>query len=125
MEVVFKQRGGFTKVESFLKSEPTKRIMQILEKYAQEGVRALAIATPKDTGETSESWSYEITSTKDSVGITWINTNYRNGAPIAILLQYGHATRQGGYVQGLDYINPVIKPIFDKIEREVWREVVK
>lgn len=93
--------------------------------YALEGVAALASATPVDSGLTAASWDYRITNNKEGVSITWINTNARDRGyvNIAIILQYGHATRTGGYVQGRDYINPAIKPIFDKIEKQVWREV--
>lgn len=98
----------------------------VLEKYAREGIAALSAATPIDTGETASSWSYEIDQDKDSIRLTFKNNNKTStGVPIAILLQYGHGTGNGGYVQGRDYINPAIQPIFDKIANDAWKEVVK
>lgn len=95
----------------------------VLHEYGNEGVRLLREATPKDTGLTSESWYYDIVKTPDSISLVWKNKNIQNGVPIAIILQYGHATRNGGYVEGIDYINPVMGPLFDRIEKEVWKEV--
>ena len=97
--------------------------MSDLDKYGQEGVAALASATPVDSGETANSWYYKIERTKGSVKIVFCNSNIQNGVPIAIILQYGHGTRNGGWVEGRDYINPAIQPIFDKITNEMWREV--
>jgi len=94
-----------------------------LEKYGREGVAALAAATPINSGVTAASWGYEIKRGPRQVTITWTNSNVINGVPIAIVIQYGHGTRNGGYVQGRDYINPVMKPIFDKITNDVWKEV--
>lgn len=88
-----------------------------------EGVAALAAATPAETGLTAESWTYEVTKEKGGVSINWINTNLRNGTPIAILIQYGHGTGTGGYVAGRDYINPALKPIFDKYSDIAWKAV--
>lgn len=96
-----------------------------LDKYGREGVSALASATPVDSGKTASSWSYEIIKEKDSVKLTFSNSNIQNGVPIAVILQYGHATRNGGWVQGRDYINPAIRPIFDKIADQAWKEVTK
>ena len=96
-----------------------------LDRYGREGVTALSSATPVDTGKTASSWEYEITHKDDSVTITFNNTNIQNGVPIAIILQYGHGTRNGGWVQGRDYINPAIQPVFDKIAESAWREVTK
>jgi hypothetical protein len=96
------------------------KIRQIFHKYGQIGVETLRRATPKDTGETASSWGYDVTDT----GITWINSKIlANGVPLAILLQYGHGTRGGGYVRGIDYINPALRPIFDQISEECWMEV--
>lgn len=89
------------------------------------GVAALRSATPVDTGLTSQSWYYQITQKKGLVEIVFLNSNVQNGIPIAIILQYGHGTRNGGYVQGRDYINPAIQPIFDKIVEDAWREVTR
>ncbi len=96
-----------------------------LEQYAQEGVAALMAATPVDTGLTASSWTYEITRGLGSTVIAFNNTNIQNGVPIAIILQYGHGTRNGGWVQGRDYINPAIQPIFDRIAANAWEEVTK
>jgi len=94
-----------------------------LEKYGKLGVTALASATPKASGETANSWSYRVTKTKRYARIEWYNTNTVNGVNIAIILQYGHGTGTGGWVQGRDYINPALRPIFDKIASEVWKKV--
>ena len=123
----FIHRGDFTHLETFLaqglKFKPAIRM--ILNKYGKLGVEALKEATPKDTGKTSESWTYEVVEGKDgNLKIVWSNTNLGNGwAPIAILLQYGHATGNGGYVQGIDYINPAIDKVFHRIADEAWEEV--
>lgn len=123
--VVFKHRGDLSKTEKFLKNAGSTRIYDVLKRYGEEGVNALRAATPVDTGKTAASWSYSIEVTKSYVAIHWTNSNRVNGVPIALVLQYGHATRNGGYVQGRDYINPAMKPVFDKIEDAVWREVTK
>ena len=123
--ITFKQNGNFSNLSITLKR--MKRFMDniSLEKYGKEGVTALASATPVDTGLTANSWNYKIEQTKNSVSITFYNTNIQNGVPIAIILQYGHGTRNGGWVEGRDYINPAIRPLFDKIADEAWREVTK
>ena len=123
--VVIRHRGDFKKTKGLLKRLSNFDIRRILEKYAKEGVSALAAATPVDSGLTANSWDYEISITKTSYVITWTNSNIVDGVPIAIILQYGHGTRNGGWVQGRDYINPAIQPIFDKILNEAWREVTK
>lgn len=123
--IKFSQKGDFSKLNSFL--EKSKNLIKIgdLDKYGREGVQALSEATPKDTGLTSKSWNYEIKRTNDRVSIMFTNSNIQNGVPIAIILQYGHGTGWGGYVQGRDYINPAIRPIFDKIADDAWKEVTK
>ena len=123
--IKFSQKGDFSKLNSFL--EKSKNLIKIgdLDKYGREGVQALSEATPKDTGLTSKSWNYEIKRTNDRVSIMFTNSNIQNGVPIAIILQYGHGTGWGGYVQGRDYINPAIRPIFDKIADSAWKEVTK
>lgn len=123
--VSFRQQGDFSKLTRFL--EKAKEVVKVgnLDKYGQQGVAALASATPKDTGSTASSWYYEIIHSNGSVRIVWKNSNIQNGVPIAVIIQYGHATRNGGYVQGRDYINPAIQPIFDKIAKESWKEVTK
>lgn len=123
--IKFRHVGNFEKTEKFLRNNSNRNLNRILKKYAEEGVQALKAATPKDTGKTSESWSYEIITNSSGVTISWKNSNYVKGVPIALILQYGHATRNGGYVQGVDYINPALKPVFEKILKEVWGEVTK
>ena len=123
--VVFKHRGNFNNTEKFLKQATRTDYLRILEKYAKEGVAALALATPKDSGETANSWSYKISSSRGAYTISWANSNVVNGVPIAILIQYGHATGNGGYVEGQDYMNPALKPIFDNLANEAWKEVTK
>ena len=114
--ITFRQKGDFSKLTRFL--ERAKEVVRVgdLDKYGREGVAALASAN---------SWRYEIEQKKGSISISFHNTNIQNGVPIAVILQYGHATRNGGWVQGRDYINPAIQPIFDKIANEAWREVTK
>lgn len=121
--IVIKHSGNFKNTEKFLKKMSKRNCNYIYEKYAKEGVDALASATPVASGLTANSWGYEIHSSGSAVTICWTNTNVVNGVPIAIVLQYGHATRNGGYVEGVDYINPAIRPIFDRIADEVWKEV--
>lgn len=123
--ISFRQKGDFSKLTRFL--ERAKESVKIgdLDKYGREGVAALSSATPIDSGKTANSWSYEITNKDGSVTITFNNSNIQNGVPIAIVLQYGHGTRNGGWVQGRDYINPAIQPVFDEIVDKAWREVTK
>lgn len=123
--IKFRQKGDFSKLTHYL--EKVKEVVKLgdLDKYGREGVAALASATPVDTGLTASSWRYEIQHGNDSVSIAFYNDNIQNGIPIAIILQYGHGTRNGGYVQGRDYINPAIKPIFDKITEDAWKEVTR
>lgn len=116
-------KGDFKKTHKFLASVSKKHIRRILEKYGQEGVVALIDATPYTTGETAASWDYEVHETPTGYSITWTNSHVVNGVNIAIILQYGHATGTGGYVRGVDYINPALKPIFDQIADKVWKEV--
>ena len=123
--ISFRQKGDFSKLTNFL--EKAKEVAKLgdLDKYGKEGVAALSSATPVDTGLTAKSWSYEIVHNENSATISFTNSNIQNGVPIAIILQYGHATRNGGWVQGRDYINPAIQPIFDKIAENAWKEVTK
>jgi hypothetical protein len=121
--ISFKSKGDFSDLNSFLERAKETIKLGDLDRYGREGVAALAAATPKDTGRTAESWHYEIIREKESVSISFYNTNIQNGVPIAILLQYGHGTRNGGWVEGRDYINPAIQPIFDKIAEDAWKEV--
>lgn len=122
--IVFRQKGNFKNTEVFLKRASKFNIDAILDRYGKEGVSALSVATPKDTGETANSWYYKVNKGKDIITITWSNSHIVNGVPIAIILQYGHATRNGGYVEGRDYINPAIRPIFDRIANRAWEEVM-
>lgn len=121
--ISFRQKGDFRKLNGYLEKLREGFNIGILDKYGNEGVEALAAATPKDTGLTAGSWRYRIVRGKESVIISFDNTNIQNGVPIAIILQYGHATRNGGYVQGIDYINPAVRPIFERIAEEAWEEV--
>lgn len=123
--VSFKQKGDFSKLNTYLEKLLDVANLSILDKYGREGVLALERATPKDTGKTSQSWDYEIIRSPNSVTLGFSNDNFVNGVPIAIVLQYGHATGNGGYVQGRDYINPALQPIFDQIAEEAWKEVTK
>ena len=123
--ISFRQKGDFSKLTSFL--ERAKESVKIgdLDEYGREGVAALSSATPIDSGKTANSWNYEITNKNGSVTISFNNSNIQNGVPIAIILQYGHGTKNGGWVQGRDYINPAIQPVFDEIVDKAWREVTK
>ena len=123
--ISFRQKGDFSKLTSFLEKAKEAVRLGNLDKYGKEGVAALASATPVDSGLTASSWYYEITHTNGSATISFFNSNIQNGVPIAIVLQYGHGTGTGGWVQGRDYINPAIRPIFDKITNEAWKEVTK
>ena len=123
--ISFRQKGDFRKVTRYL--ERAKEVVRLgdLDRYGREGVAALASATPVDTGKTADSWYYKIEHKQGSATITFNNSNIQNGVPIAIILQYGHGTRNGGWVEGRDYINPAIQPIFDKIAENAWKEVTK
>lgn len=123
--ISFRQKGDFSKLTRFLERAKNLVHLSDLDRYGREGVAALASATPVDTGKTAASWYYDIKINKESASITFDNSNIQNGVPIAIILQYGHGTRNGGWVEGRDYINPVIQPIFDKIAEEAWKEVTK
>lgn len=121
--IIFRQKGNFSKLNSYL--ERLKEVVKLgdLNKYGRQGVQALSSATPIESGETANSWYYEINRTKESVSISFHNSNINNGVAIAIILQYGHGTGTGGWVEGRDYINPAIQPIFDKIAEDAWKEV--
>lgn len=120
-----KQKGDFSKLTTYLKKANNAVQSSNLDKYGREGVAALAAATPIDSGKTASMWSYEILHENGRHTITFNNSNINNGVSIAIILQYGHGTRNGGWVEGRDYINPAIQPIFDKIADDAWREVTK
>lgn len=123
--IKFRHQGDFSKLTNYL--ERAKHVVKLsdLDRYGREGVAALESATPVRTGLTARSWYYEIEQSKGSVTISFSNSNIQNGVPIAIILQYGHGTRNGGWVQGRDYINPAIRPVFDRIADDAWREVTK
>lgn len=123
--ISFRQKGDFSKLTHFLEKAKEAVHFGDLDKYGREGVAALASATPIDSGQTANSWYYKIINKNGSATIAFYNSNIQNEVPIAIILQYGHGTRNGGWVQGRDYINPAIQPIFDKIVNDAWREVTK
>ena len=123
--ISFRQKGDFSKVTKFLERAKESVRLGVLDKYGREGVAALASATPVDTGLTANSWYYTIENKNGVATLSFSNSNIQNGVPIAIILQYGHGTRNGGWVQGRDYINPAIQPIFDRIADSAWREVTK
>lgn len=121
--ITIKQSGSFSNAEKFLKKLSKKVSDKTLKKYGEAGVAALSAATPVDTGLTASSWYYDIVRTKTGLTIEFHNSNVQRGVPIAIILQYGHATRNGGWVEGIDYINPALKPVFDKMASDLWKEV--
>ena len=123
--IKFRHKGDFSNLTKFLEKAKEAVRLGNLDKYGREGVAALASATPVDSGLTANSWYYEIVNKDGRAMINLCNSNIQNGIPIAIILQYGHGTGTGGWVEGRDYINPAIRPIFDKIANEAWREVTK
>lgn len=123
--VVIRHRGDLKKTRNFLEKIVRRNYRDILEKYGKRGVDALSAATPRDTGKTAGSWEYEIEQTQTGYTIEFNNTNLNHGVSVALLLQYGHGTRNGGYVQGIDYINPALRPVFEKLADEAWQEVVR
>ena len=123
--ISFRQKGDFSKLNRYFERVKESAKIGVLDKYGREGVAALASATPVETGKTANSWYYEIKRQNGSVSIEFKNSNIKDGIPIAVILQYGHGTGTGGWVQGRDYINPAIQPIFDKIADSAWKEVTK
>lgn len=121
--IVFKQKGDYKNTVKFLEHTRNINYRKILEKYGEEGVKLLEEATPVDTGLTSKSWYYTVENGNQGLTLIFCNSNIQNGVPIALVLHYGHATRQGAWVEGVDYINPTLKPIFDEIANKIWREV--
>lgn len=123
--ISFRQKGDFSKLSKYL--ERVKEAVKLgdLNRYGRKGVSALSSATPKETGLTANSWYYKIERKKGSVSISFHNSNIEKGVPIAIILQYGHGTRNGGWVEGRDYINPSVRPLFDEIAEDAWKEVTK
>lgn len=122
--IKFKHRGNFDKTEKFLKKMSSGEFLKRLDEYGRQGVQALSTATPVRSGKTASSWNYEIRRTGTSARIYWTNSNINKGVNIAIIIQYGHGTRNGGYVQGIDYINPAMRPVFQAMADNIWGEVV-
>lgn len=123
--ISFRQKGDFSKLSKYFEKMKEAAKIGVLDKYGREGVAALSSATPVESGKTASSWSYEIERQNGSVSIVFKNSNVNKGVPIAIILQLGHGTGTGGWVEGRDYINPAIQPIFDKLANEAWEEVIK
>lgn len=121
--IVITQRGDFKKTEKFFNKVLHGNYQRILNLYGEKGVSALSLATPVDSGATASAWDYTTDISEGSFSISWTNYNEPNGRPVALLIQYGHGTRNGGYVQGVDYINPSLRPIFDELTQEVWKEI--
>ena len=121
--VVMKQSGSLKNFEGFLYKNRKRRLYQLLNEYGKQGVELLRDATPVDTGKTATGWGYEIEVSSQGVSLYWVNNNVNEGVPIAILIQYGHATRSGSYVQGVDYINPALRPLFESMATKLWKEV--
>ena len=121
--VVMKQSGSLKNFEGFLYKNRKRRIYQLLNEYGKQGVELLRDATPVDTGKTATGWDYEIEVNSQGISLYWVNNNVNEGVPIAILIQYGHATRNGSYVQGVDYINPELRPLFESMATKLWKEV--
>lgn len=115
--------GSFRNIEKVLKSDPNRKIRRILEVAGQRGVAALSAATPQDTGLASLSWYYRVVKTPKGMDLIWYNSDIENGFPVALMIQYGHGTGTGGYVQGYDYINPALRPIFDNILNDIRKAV--
>jgi len=125
MRVIFSHKGSFANTEKLLNSTKRNDFNRILKVYGEAGVTALASATPVDTGETSGAWDYRIKKRRNGYSLEWYNTVMAGDTPLVILLQYGHATRSGTYVQGRDFINPAMKPILDRLAEDIWKEVTK
>lgn len=123
MGIKFIHKGNFKKTDRFLDKMKRNDYLKVLNKYGQIGVQALSNATPVDSGTTAESWNFEVKTNRTGATIYWTNSNINRGVNIAVILQYGHGTGTGGYVQGRDYINPAMRPVFDKIANEAWKEV--
>lgn len=119
----FRTSGSFNKTETFLKKMSKGDIFRVLERFGREGVAALRSATPSESGATAAMWSYEVTKTRDSFAINFTNSHLVGGTPLVILLQFGHGTGTGGYVRGRDFINPAVRPVFDKMAAEAWKAV--
>lgn len=121
--ISFQSSGSFKKSDKWLARLLKIDVKSQLEKYGQEGVDALSRETPKDTGLAASSWSYDVVKTSTGYELVWYNDNVENGARVVLLIQYGHGTTSGSYVQGRDFINPAIKPVFDNIQKDIWKAV--
>lgn len=123
--IKFNHTGNFSKTLQFLNIIIKRDYLNKLNRYGLEGVQALSSATPKRTGLTAASWTYKITEEDGKITMSWFNTNVKNGVQIAVILDYGHGTGRGTYVQGRHYISPAVQPVFDRIANDVWKEVTK
>ena len=123
--ITVESKGNFDNTEKLLKRIKSRDYLKVLDKFGQQGVTALSGATPTRSGKTASSWDYEVLVSGGSITLQWTNSNINNGVSIAIILQYGHGTRNGGYVVGRDYINPAMRPLFDKMADEAWKAVIK
>lgn len=123
--ISFRQKGDFSKTTNYLKRAREAARIKILEKYGEKGVAALASATPIDSGLTASSWYYEVKTSNTSSSITFLNSNVNDGVPIAVIIQLGHGTGTGGWVEGQDYINPALQPVFEELSHEAWKEVTR
>lgn len=112
-------------LRKMLKKLSKSDLSSVLDKYGRIGADALAQNTPKDTGRTASSWSYEINNTKGGQSIEWFNSHVNDGVNIAVIIQYGHGTGTGGYVRGVDYINPAMAPVFEQIKNDILKEVTR
>lgn len=123
VDISFETSGSFSNFERFLQRAPKANVRAILEACGQEGVRALSSATPQDSGMAAGSWYYTVVRSAQGWSVTWSNSDVESGYPVAVMIQYGHGTGTGGYVQGQDYINPALRPVFDKISNDIWKAV--
>lgn len=123
--ISFRHKGDFSKFSRYLEKAKNVAHMSVFDKYGQAGVAALASATPVETGLTADSWSYQVQISSTMVTISFINSNFNKGVPIALILQFGHGTGTGGWVEGRDYINPAIQPVFEKLANDLWEEVTR
>lgn len=121
--ITFKHRGSFKNIDRFLVKAASNSYLNLLDEYGRRGVELLSAATPIDTGETAASWSYKKTKTKYGYKLSWNNSSDANGIPIVILIQYGHATHNGSFIEGIDFVNPKMKPMFEELSTRLWKEV--
>jgi hypothetical protein len=124
MHISFRHKGSFRKTESFMSKASKKDFRYIFDRYGMIGVRELEVATPRDSGLTANSWSYKVNRTSKGYSLGWYNSNMAGNTPLVILIQYGHGTRGGAFVQGTDFINPAIRSVLDKIAEDIWKEVI-